>query len=160
MSFPENFVWAATTTSYQYEGAAFEDGKGLSVWDMFCRREGVIYKNHNGDIACDFYHRYKDDIALMKEIGIKACRLSICWPRVIPEGVGAVNPKGIEFYDSLIDELLAAGIDPWVTLFHWEYPYELYCRGGWHNPDSSDWFADYVRVIVEKLSDRDRKSVV
>ena len=154
MSFPENFLWATTTTSYQHEGAAFDDGKGLSIWDVFCQRPGTIYKNHNGNVACDFYHRYKDDIALMKQIGVKGCRLSICWPRVLPEGVGAVNPKGIEFYDSLIDELLAAGIEPWVTLFHWEYPYDLYCRGGWHNPDSSDWFAEYTQVVVDRLSDR------
>lgn len=154
MSFPKHFVWGAATASYQIEGAAFEDGKGLSTWDMFCRKEGVIWRGQNGDIACDHYHRYKEDVALMKELGLKAYRMSISWPRVIPKGTGAINEEGLSFYEKLVDELRAAEIEPWVTLFHWDYPYELYCRGGWLNQDSSDWFSEYTKVIVKKLSDR------
>lgn len=156
MSFPERFVWGAAAASYQIEGAAREDGKGVSTWDMFCRKEGAIWQGQSGEIACDHYHRYQEDIGLMKEIGLQAYRLSISWPRVIPEGTGSVNLKGLAFYDRVIDELLAAGICPHVTLFHWDYPYELYCRGGWLNRDSPDWFAEYVGVVVEKLSDRVR----
>jgi len=154
VSFRKDFVWGAAAASYQIEGAAFEDGKGLSVWDMYCRQEGRIFEGHTGEVACDHYHRYAEDVALMKQMGLAAYRLSICWPRVLPAGVGAVNAKGLEFYDRLVDELLAAGIEPWVTLFHWDYPYELYCRGGWLSPESSDWFAEYTRVVVDALSDR------
>jgi beta-glucosidase len=157
VSFPKNFVWGAAAASYQIEGAAFEDGKGLSVWDMVTRHPGKIYGGHTGDVACDHYHRYKEDVALMKQIGLQAYRLSVSWPRVMPDGVGAVNKKGLDFYDRLIDELLAAGIEPWVTLFHWDYPYELFCKGGWLNNDSSDWFVEYTNVVVNKLSDRVNK---
>jgi beta-glucosidase len=154
MEFPKSFVWGAAAASYQVEGAAYEDGKGASVWDMFCRKPGVIRNAETGDMACDHYHRFKADVALMKQIGLKAYRLSIAWPRVIPGGVGKVNPAGLAFYDALVDELLSAGIQPYVTLFHWDYPYELYLRGGWLNADSPDWFADYTRVVVDRLSDR------
>ncbi|MDP6438166.1 MAG: GH1 family beta-glucosidase [Candidatus Brocadiia bacterium] len=154
MGFPEGFVWGAAAASYQIEGAWNEDGKGMSVWDMMCRRPGAIWEGQSGDVACDHYHRYREDVALMKEIGLGAYRLSISWPRVIPEGAGAVNEKGLDFYDRLIDELRAAGITPYVTLFHWDYPYELYCRGGWLSPDSPRWFADYAGVVVDRLSDR------
>lgn len=154
MGFPADFVWGAATSSYQIEGAAFEDGKGLSVWDVFCRREGKIWKSRTGNTACDHYHRYKEDVKLMKELGLKAYRFSINWPRVIPEGTGKVNEKGLDFYSELVDELLAAGIEPWITLFHWEYPQELFYKGGWLNADSPGWFAEYTRVIVKSLSDR------
>ena len=154
MGFPGGFVWGSATASYQIEGAADEDGKGPSVWDMMCRKGGTIWNGQSGAVACDHYHRYKEDVAHWKEIGLKGYRLSISWPRVIPAGVGAVNPKGLDFYDKLIDELLAANISPYLTLFHWDYPLELYYRGGWLNPDSPDWFADYTRVVVERLSDR------
>jgi beta-glucosidase len=154
MSFPKDFVWGAAAASYQIEGASAEDGKGPSVWDAFCRVEGAVREGHTGDVACDHYHRYRDDVALMKSIGLRAYRLSISWPRVIPDGAGAVNEKGLAFYDRLIDELLRAGIAPWVTLFHWDYPHALYARGGWLNPDSPQWFADYTQVIAKKLSDR------
>ena len=154
MTFPNNFTWGAATASYQIEGAAYEDGKGLSVWDMMCRNPGRIWEGQTGEIACDHYHRYKEDVSLMKAIGLKAYRLSLSWPRIMPAGTGAVNEKGLEFYDKLVDELLAAGIEPWVTLFHWDLPYELYCRGHWLNPDMPNWFADYTRVVVDKLSDR------
>ena len=154
MSFSKDFVWGAAAASYQIEGAAYEDGKGLSVWDVFCKKEGTIWSGQSGDTACDHYHRYKEDVALMKEISLGAYRLSVSWPRVMPQGTGAVNQKGVGFYDKLIDELLAAGIIPYVTLFHWDYPDELYRRGGWLNLDSSDWFAAYAKVVVEKLGDR------
>ncbi len=154
MSFPKDFIWGAATASYQVEGGAFDDGKGLSVWDTMCKQPGKIKAGDTGDVACDHYHRYKEDAAIMGNLGLKAYRLSICWPRVIPEGVGKVNEKGLEFYDKLIDSLLENGVDPWVTLFHWDFPYSLYCRGGWLNPNSSNWFADYAQVIVDKLSDR------
>lgn len=154
MSFPKNFVWGAAAAAYQIEGAAYEDGKGLSTWDVYCRTPGRIWEGCTGDVACDHYHRYKEDVALMKEIGLKAYRLSISWSRVLPAGSGEPNVKGLAFYDALIDELLAAGITPWVTLFHWDYPHELYCRGGWLNPKSPEWFAEYTSLIVKHLSDR------
>ncbi|MGY8827099.1 MAG: GH1 family beta-glucosidase [Candidatus Latescibacterota bacterium] len=154
MSFPEGFVWGAAAASYQIEGGAFDDGKGLSVWDMMCRQKGRVYGGHTGEVAIDHYHRYKEDVALMKEMGLMAYRLSISWPRVLPEGVGSVNEAGLAFYDRLIDELLAAEITPYVTLFHWDFPHDLYCRGGWLNPQSPEWFAEYSEVVVDKLSDR------
>lgn len=154
MGFPKDFIWGAAAASYQVEGAAYEDGKGLSVWDVFSHEPGRVWLGDTGDVACDHYHRYREDVALMKGIGLQAYRLSISWPRVIPAGTGAVNEKGLDFYDKLIDALLEADITPYVTLFHWDYPYELYCRGGWLNPASSDWFADYTQVIVKKLGDR------
>lgn len=154
MSFPENFVWGAAASSYQVEGGAYEDGKGLSVWDIMCRQPRRIWEDNTGEISCDHYHRYQEDARLMGQIGLKAYRLSVSWPRVIPDGVGSPNEKGLAFYDRLIDALLENGVQPWVTLFHWDYPYSLYRRGGWLNPDSSDWFAEYTRVIVDKLSDR------
>jgi beta-glucosidase len=154
MAFPDNFVWGAAAASYQVEGAAYEDGKGLSVWDMMCRRPGKIFEGNTGDVGCNHYHRYGEDARLMGEIGLKAYRLSICWPRVIPEGTGRVNEKGLDFYDRLVDALLEHGVQPWVTLFHWDYPYSLFLRGGWLNPDSSDWFAEYTQVIVDRISDR------
>ncbi len=152
--FPPSFVWGAAAASYQIEGAAYEDGKGLSVWDMLCKKPGAIWQGQTGDVACDHYHRYREDVALMREIGLPAYRFSISWPRVLPEGTGNVNAAGLGFYDRLVDELLAAGIAPYATLFHWDFPYDLYCRGGWLNRDSADWFADYTRVVVEALGDR------
>ena len=154
MKFPENFVWGAAAASYQIEGAAYEDGKGLSVWDIFTRQKGAIENGDNGDIACNHYHRYKEDVQLMKELGLQAYRLSLSWPRILANGTGKVNQKGLDFYDKLIDELLENGIEPYITLFHWDYPYELYKKGGWLNPDSPDWFAEYTEVVVQKLSDR------
>jgi len=154
MSFRENFVWGAAAASYQIEGAWKEDGKGLSVWDMLTEQPGRIYEGHTGRIACDHYHRYKEDVGLMKEIGLKAYRFSVSWPRVLPTGTGKVNEKGLGFYDRLVDELLAQGIEPWVTLFHWDYPYDLFLRGGWLNPESPKWFAKYVEPVIKCLSDR------
>jgi len=154
MSFPNDFVWGAAAASYQIEGAAFDDGKGPSVWDMMCRQPGKIWSGNTGEVACDHYHRYVEDARLMGEIGLKAYRLSVSWPRVLPEGTGKINEKGLAFYDRLIDALLENNVEPWVTLFHWDYPYALYCKGGWLNRNSADWFADYAGVMVDKLSDR------
>ncbi len=154
--FRDDFVWGAATASYQIEGAADADGKGPSVWDMMCRQPGRIWEGHTGDVACDHYHRSTEDIALMRAIGLQAYRFSVAWPRVQPEGFGAVNAAGLDFYDRLVDALLAAGIQPWVTLFHWDYPLALFHRGGWLNPDSPRWFAEYAGVVVDRLSDRVR----
>lgn len=152
--FPADFVWGAAAASYQIEGAVDEDGKGPSDWDVFCDKPGAVYSGHSGRVACDHYHRYPEDVALMKELGIGAYRLSLCWPRILPEGVGAVNQRGLDFYDRLIDELLSAGIVPWVTLFHWDYPLALFHRGGWLNRDSASWFADYAALVADRFSDR------
>jgi beta-glucosidase len=154
MAFPKNFAWGAAAASYQIEGAAHEDGKGDSVWDMFVRKKGTIYKGHTGDVACDHYHRYPEDVALWKQIGIKAYRLSVSWPRILPTGTGQVNEAGVAFYDRLVDTLLATGITPWLTCFHWDFPVDLYHKGGWQNRDSADWFAEYAGVLAERLSDR------
>ncbi len=152
--FPKNFVWGAATASYQIEGAATEDGRGPSVWDMLCRRPGAIWGGHTGAVGCDHYHRMPEDVELMRTLGLKGYRFSISWPRILPAGTGRVNPKGLAFYDRLVDALLAAGIQPWATLFHWDYPQDLYDRGGWLSPDSPKWFADYARIVVRALSDR------
>lgn len=156
MAFPENFVWGAAAASYQIEGAHLADGKGLSVWDMFTRKAGAIFQSHNGDVACDHYSRYAEDVALMRQIGLKAYRMSISWPRLLPMGTGATNAKGTDFYDRLIDTLLEQGIQPYVTLFHWDYPLELYYRGGWLNPDSPQWFAEYAAQVARLLAGRVR----
>jgi beta-glucosidase len=152
--FKDDFVWGAASASYQVEGAVNEDGRGLSVWDMFCKEPGRILDNSSGDTACDHYHRYKEDVSLMKELGLKAYRFSIAWPRVIPDGDGKVNEKGLDFYDRLLDELAAAGITPYATLFHWDYPYELFRRGGWMNSESPRWFVTYVEAVAKRLGDR------
>jgi beta-glucosidase len=152
--FPDDFVWGVATASYQVEGAAAEDGKGPSVWDVFCKRKGAVYEGNTGDVACDHYHRYKEDIALMKALGAKSYRFSVSWPRVLPEGIGAVNDKGVDFYSRLVDELLKNGIKPLCTIFHWDYPQALYKKGGWLKRDSADWFAEYTGVLADKLGDR------
>jgi beta-glucosidase len=154
MTFPNDFVWGAATSSYQVEGAASRDGGGASVWDMLGRQPGRIRSGDTGEIACDHYLRFREDVRLMAEIGLQAHRFSVSWPRVLPEGAGNVNTKGLDFYSRLVDALLEHGIAPWVTLFHWDYPYALYCRGGWLNRDSAGWFADYTALIVDRLSDR------
>lgn len=152
--FPDSFVWGAAAASYQIEGAATADGKGPSVWDMFCRKQGAVWNGESGDVACDHYNRYREDVALMKQIGLGAYRLSISWPRVLPDGVGQPNEAGLSFYDRLVDELLAAGVQPWVTLFHWDYPLALYHRGGWLNRDTVEWFGELTDLVVRRLSDR------
>jgi len=154
MSFPSNFTWGASTSAYQIEGGWNEDGKGLSIWDTFAHQPGRIWEANTGDVACDHYHRYKSDVDLMHEIGLKAYRFSVSWPRVLPQGTGTVNQAGIDFYDKLVDELLAQNIEPWVTLFHWDFPHALFQRGGWLNSESPKWFERYTALIVERLSDR------
>lgn len=154
MGFSENFVWGAATSAYQIEGAVKEDGKGEHIWDVYVKEPGHIYGGHNGNSACDHYHRFREDVSIMKEIGIMAYRFSIDWSRVLPEGFGSVNESGIAFYDSLIDELLKNGIEPYITLHHWELPYEIYKRGGWMNPQIVEWFGEYARLIAERFSDR------
>ncbi|MGB5260904.1 MAG: GH1 family beta-glucosidase [Gammaproteobacteria bacterium] len=154
MMFPKDFVWGGAASSYQVEGAAYRDGGGASVWDMLGRQPGRIANGDTGKIACDHYHRYREDVGLLAAMGLQAYRFSVSWPRVLPQGVGAVNAKGLDFYSRLVDALLEHGITPWVTLFHWDYPYALYCRGGWLNRDSADWFAEYTAHVVDRLSDR------
>jgi beta-glucosidase len=151
MGFKNDFVWGAASSSYQIEGAVNEDGRGMSIWDMFCRQPGRIVDGSSGDIACDHYHRYKQDIAIMKDLGLKAYRFSIAWPRIIPDGDGQVNEKGLDFYERLIDALCEAEITPYITLFHWDYPYELFRKGGWMNPESPKWFARYTEAIAKRL---------
>jgi beta-glucosidase len=154
MAFPQDFAWGCATASYQIEGAAFEDGKGLSIWDVFTHEPGKTAGGDTGDVACNHYHRWPEDVALMADIGLNAYRFSIAWSRILPGGHGAVEPRGLDFYDRLVDRLLAAGIEPWVTLYHWDLPHALHLQGGWLNPTISDWFAEYTAVVVDALSDR------
>lgn len=154
MAFPADFIWGAATSSYQIEGAVHEDGRGDSVWDVFSAWPGKTYNGETGEKACDHYHKYTEDIALMKEIGLKAYRFSVAWPRVLPEGRGSVNQKGLDFYSRLVDGLLEAGIQPWATLFHWDMPHVLQREGGWLNPATGDAFAEYARAVGDTLGDR------
>ena len=153
-SLPDDFLWGAATASFQIEGAAHEDGRGESVWDRFCATPGKVRNGDTGAVACDFYHRYRQDIALMRELGLDAFRFSIAWPRVLPGGTGAVNEKGLDFYDRLVDELLGSGITPFVTLFHWDTPQPIEDRGGWPVRSTVDAFGDYVEAVAERLGDR------
>ena len=154
MGFAKGFVWGAATSSYQIEGTGRDSGKGQNIWDVFTKEPGRVYEGHTGDIACDHYHRFREDVAYMKELGLKGYRFSIDWSRVLPEGTGKVNEKGIDFYNALIDELLEQGIEPYITLYHWELPYEIYKRGGWMNPEIVEWFGQYARLVAERFSDR------
>lgn len=154
MGFAKDFVWGAATSSYQIEGTGRDFGKGQNIWDVFTKEPGRVYEGHTGDIACDHYHRFREDVAYMKELGLKGYRFSIDWSRVLPEGTGKVNEKGIDFYNALIDELLEQGIEPYITLYHWELPYEIYKRGGWMNPEIVEWFGQYARLVAERFSDR------
>jgi beta-glucosidase len=153
-SFPEGFVWGAATSAYQIEGAVDADGRGPSIWDTFCRQPGRIRDGSNGDVACDHYHRWRDDLALMSELGLGAYRFSVAWPRVLPEGRGLVNEAGLAFYDALVDGLLAVGIEPWVTLYHWDLPQPLEDAGGWPERATIEAFAAYVDVVTRRLGDR------
>lgn len=154
MGFAKDFVWGAATSSYQIEGTGRDSGKGQNIWDVFTKEPGRVYEGHTGDTACDHYHRFREDVAYMKELGLKGYRFSIDWSRVLPEGTGKVNEKGIDFYNALIDELLEQGIEPYITLYHWELPYEIYKRGGWMNPEIVEWFGQYARLVAERFSDR------
>lgn len=153
-AFPEGFLWGAATSAYQIEGASTEDGAGPSIWDRFAGTPGYTAHGETGDVACDHYHRYRDDVALMSALGLRGYRFSIAWSRVIPDGVGAVNRKGLDFYSRLVDELLNRGIEPNATLYHWDLPAALDDRGGWANPDVADWFADYAALLFRTLGDR------
>lgn len=149
----DDFLWGAATAAYQIEGAAYEDGKGLSVWDMFCKQPNKIFQNHNGDIACDHYHKYEEDIKLIKDLGVNSYRFSLSWPRILPEGTGKVNQKGLDFYKKIIDLLLKYDIKPFLTLYHWDMPYELHKKGGFLNSDFSDWFFQYTDIISKTFYD-------
>ncbi len=154
LTFPKDFVWGAATSAYQIEGAWNEDGRGVSIWDTFSHTPGKVANNENGDIAVDHYHRYKDDIRLMTELGLKAYRFSTSWTRILPEGTGRVNKKGLDFYDRLIDESLKKKIEPYVCLFHWDLPQTLQDKGGWTNRDTAYAFAEYARIVTGLVSDR------
>ena len=153
-SFPEGFRWGVATSAYQIEGAAGEDGKGPSIWDTYAHTPGKITNGDTGDVANDHYHRYREDVALMRELGVDAYRFSIAWPRIFPDGVGEPNPAGVDFYRRLVDELLAAGIEPFPTLYHWDLPQALQDRGGWGSRDTAEAFADYAGFVAEQLGDR------
>jgi beta-glucosidase len=157
--FPPGFRWGTATAAYQIEGAWNEDGKGESIWDRFCRTPGAIEDGASGDVTCDHYHLMPEDVALMTGLGVNAYRFSISWPRVLPEGTGAVNEAGIAFYDRLVDRLLDDGIQPLVTLYHWDLPQALQERGGWAASDSPGWFAEYAALAADRLGDRVREWV-
>jgi beta-glucosidase len=152
--FPADFVWGAATASYQIEGAAHEDGRGESIWDRFSATPGKVRGGDTGAVACDFYHRFRDDIGLMTEVGLDAFRFSIAWPRILPDGRGAVNQAGLDFYDRLVDALLSEGIEPFATLFHWDLPQALEDAGGWTERETAKAFVEYAEIVVERLGDR------
>jgi beta-glucosidase len=152
--FPDDFLWGAATSSYQIEGAWNEDGKGESVWDKLSHTHGKVKNGDNGDVACDHYHRYKEDIQLMKEIGLKTYRFSVSWPRIFPKGKGKINEKGVEFYDKLIDELMKNGIEPFVTVYHWDLPIVFNEVGAWESPKVVDAFVNYAQFLFDHYGDR------
>jgi beta-glucosidase len=153
-AFPADFLWGAATASYQIEGAAYQDGRGLSIWDQFAATPGKVFQGDNGDIAADHYRRMPEDVALMARLGLNAYRFSIAWPRILPQGTGTVNSRGLDFYDRLVDALLARGITPLVTLYHWDLPLALHEKGGWLNRDTAFAFSDYAEVVARRLGDR------
>jgi beta-glucosidase len=155
-AFPSDFVWGAATAAYQVEGAATEDGRGESIWDRFSATPGKVVNGDTGAVACDTYHRYAEDIGLMRSLGIGAFRLSVAWPRILPEGRGRVNQAGLDFYDRLVDDSLANGLDPYVTLYHWDLPQVLEDRGGWPARETVEAFTEYTEVVVSRLGDRVR----
>jgi beta-glucosidase len=152
--FPAGFLWGVATSAYQVEGAVHEDGRGPSIWDRFAETPGRVSDGDSGAVACDHYHRYREDVALMRRLGLNAYRFSVAWPRILPQGTGAVNARGLDFYDRLVDELLHAGIVPFCTLYHWDLPQALHDRGGWLNRDIAGWFAEYARLVARRLADR------
>jgi beta-glucosidase len=154
LAFPPGFRWGAATSAYQIEGATTADGRGPSIWDVFCRRPGAIRDGSTGDEAADHYHRYPEDVALMRDLRLGAYRFSIAWPRVVPNGSGAVNPAGLDFYDRLVDRLLDAGIEPWATLYNWDLPQALEERGGWRDRETVARFVEYALHVHERLADR------
>jgi len=152
--FPDGFLWGAATSAYQIEGSPLADGAGPSIWQRFAHTPGMMANGDTGDVACDHYRRYRDDVRLMRALGLQSYRFSINWARVLPEGTGRVNPRGLDFYSRLVDELLEHGIAPNATLFHWDLPAALDDRGGWLNRDSAHWFAEYAQVMFRALDDR------
>lgn len=152
--FGEDFKWGVSTAAYQVEGAFDLDGKGLSIWDVFANTQGKIHANQNANVTCDFYHHYAQDIALMSSLNIPNFRFSLSWSRIMPNGIGAINYKGIEFYNKVIDFCLDLGIEPWITLYHWDIPYNLEKKGGWTNRSIIDWFSEYVQVCVKAFGNR------
>jgi beta-glucosidase len=153
-TFPESFLWGAATSAFQIEGATREDGRGESIWDRFAATPGRIADGSDPSVACDHYHRWREDVRLLQWLGVKAYRFSIAWPRVIPAGRGPVNEAGLAFYDALVDGLLAADIEPFVTLYHWDLPQPLQDEGGWASRDTVDAFVDYAACVAERLGDR------
>ncbi|OPC34353.1 GH1 family beta-glucosidase [Elizabethkingia miricola] len=153
-AFGKDFIWGVSTAAYQIEGAHNLDGKGPSVWDKFVQKRNKIFRNHTGDIACDHYNRYIDDLYLMHSMNIRNYRFSVSWSRILPEGTGRINQAGIDFYNRLIDLSLDLGITPWITLYHWDLPHSLEVKGGWTNRDVKDWFSDYVAICVKNFGDR------
>ena len=154
MQFSKDFIWGVATSSYQIEGAASIDGKGPCIWDTMCQEKGRILDGSSGEVACDHYHRYEEDCKLMQKLGITHYRFSTDWSRILPDGVGAVNEKGLQFYSDLVDCMLAHGITPYLTLYHWELPTALHYKGGFLNEDMPNWFADYTEIVAKKLGDR------
>jgi beta-glucosidase len=153
-TFPDRFLWGVATSAYQVEGSPLADGAGPSIWHRFVRTPGLVSNGETGDITCDHYRRFESDVALMKRLGLTAYRFSVSWSRVLPNGTGAVNPAGLGFYERLVDALLDAGIEPMVTLYHWDLPAALDDRGGWLNPDVAHWFAEYAQTLYRRLDDR------
>jgi beta-glucosidase len=154
IEFPAQFLWGSATSAYQVEGSPLADGAGPSIWQRFCHTPKMVRDGDTGDVACDHYRRYRDDVALMRQLGLNAYRFSISWSRVLPQGRGAVNAAGLDFYERLVDALLESGIEPMATLFHWDLPAALDDRGGWLNPDIAQWFADYATVVFRRLDGR------
>jgi len=152
--FPDDFIWGCATSSYQIEGAAQEDGRGVSIWDTFCHTPGKVAEGDTGDIACDSYHRYPEDIALLRELNANAYRFSTAWPRIQPDGSGKPNPKGVAYYDKLVDSLLEAGIEPWMQLYHWDLPQALEDRGGWANRETAFRFQEFAEIMFVHFGDR------
>jgi len=154
IKFPQDFTWGVATSAYQIEGAWNEDGKGESIWDRFSRQKYAIRSGETGDVACDHYHRMEEDVALLKTLGVKSYRFSTAWTRILPEGTGEINPKGLDFYNRLVNALLTVGIEPVICLYHWDLPQAIQDRGGWNNRQTADWFAEYARVLFDHLGDR------
>jgi beta-glucosidase len=160
IAFPHDFLWGVASSSYQTEGAWNEDGKGESIWDRFSHNPGNVKNGDTGNVACDHYHRYVEDVAWLKELGVKVYRFSVSWPRVLPNGKGEVNRAGLNFYSCLVDELLRAGIEPWVCLYHWDLPQKLQDETGWANRNIVKWFADYAELMARELGDRVKRWII
>lgn len=154
MKFAKDFIWGAASASYQIEGGAFDDGKGPSIWDTFSHKPGTIIDGQNGDVACDAYHKFEEDLDILQKLGIKNYRFSISWPRVMPAGSGEVNKAGLDYYDKVVDGCLSRGIEPWVTLYHWDLPQALEDKGGWQNRETAVLFGEYAKLMVEHFRGR------